>query len=190
MCVLIYKPKGQKTPSRDTLEACCKANPHGFGYATMSGKFYKTMNSRDFIRSVIDNIGVEDEAMIHCRLATHGSQCVANCHPFASSENEIIFAHNGILPITPEGDMTDSETAFRRLFLPILIVHTMFDEEFEKAVSSIIGSSKFVFFNRVTKEARLFGDFADYQGCLFSNLRFMSYKRAYRHKASMIDWLY
>jgi predicted glutamine amidotransferase len=49
-------------------------------------------------------------ALLHCRLATHGSKIPANCHPFLLS-NGVALAHNGIIDVPLlEKDMTDSES--------------------------------------------------------------------------------
>lgn len=60
------------------------------------------------------------------------------------------FCHNGVLSIKNKGDLTDSETFFRYLFLPAFgktdIEET--NEGIDEMVNSVIGLSKFVFLEK------------------------------------------
>lgn len=175
MCVLIYKPKGRPLPSNETLKACCYANPHGFGFVTMNGYRFRTMDEKKFIDKLYSKVTIEDEVMIHCRFATHGSKRVANCHPFKF--NDVYFAHNGILNIKPYRDKTDSETAFISILYPVIEKYGIHSQELKKEVNNIIGGSKFCIFDTKLKVARIFGDYSLFEGCYYSNTRFMSYIR-------------
>lgn len=74
---------------------------------------YKTLKKEEAWQ-VLQSLPKGAPAIIHWRLATHGSQTVANCHPFAfrlPSKELWIGAHNGILGMQPcIGDKTDSES--------------------------------------------------------------------------------
>lgn len=175
MCVLIFKPKGEKLPSKKIIKACCQANPHGFGFATMRGVLYKTLDRNDFIDKLYSVVGVEDDVMIHCRLATHGSICEANCHPFEI--DGVYFAHNGILNIEPIGDKTDSETAFVKYIYPAVKRYGLQSDETTYLVMSLIGSSKFCIFDTEKMTIRLFGAYEKMGGVYYSNTRFLYYMR-------------
>jgi hypothetical protein len=58
-----------------------------------------------------DMRGLKDyPAVLHCRLATHGSVRAENCHPFLLN-NGVAAAHNGVISVAPlDADMTDSES--------------------------------------------------------------------------------
>ncbi len=168
MCVIIFKRKGVPLPSRAILRACYAANPHGMGFISSSGKYYRGMNFDDLLFG-LDRVRKEEECIIHFRIATHGSIRPENCHPFRSGS--IWFAHNGILSVDPEGDMTDSETAFRNILVPVIDRYGIDSEEFDETVNSIIGTSRLAFM--VNGRAYLFGAYYYLNGCYYSNLRFL-----------------
>lgn len=169
MCILIVKPAGVGLPPRHLLERYAQRNPHGFGYAT-GAKTYKTMNYKAFLKEITKED--ESEAMlIHFRYATHGSKKKNNCHPFKDEATGVAFAHNGILPIAPIGDMTDSETAFKRLFQPHIAQGGIYSRALAQEVKSIIGSSKVAFINTLG-QIKTFGEFTEVDGIFYSNIRF------------------
>lgn len=156
-------------PSKKVLEACHIANPHGMGFVSES-EYYKTMSFAQF-RKRLSKVSKDENCIIHFRLATHGSVGRKNCHPF--QKNGIFFAHNGILPIAPDGDKTDSETAFLRHLYPVAEAFGIQSDELRYEVQKIIGGSKFAFMrdgNVVT-----FGAFTNIQGVAYSNTRWLYY---------------
>lgn len=171
MCVLLYKPKGVNLPDKEIITACHLANPHGNGFASETD-FFKSLSFSQFYDR-LQNVSTEEACIIHFRLATHGSICRANCHPFR--KGGITFAHNGILSVRPDGDMTDSETAFRKYLYPVVKRHGINSDETAYAVKQIIGCSRFALMQGA--EVRLFGDFRQFEGVYYSNGRFISYMR-------------
>lgn len=170
MCIIIFKPAGRALPSKFTRYRCEFSNLDGFGMATPTS-IYKTMNRNEFERELTAKNRKAEPCMIHCRIATHGSLKQSNCHPFYDDVSGVAFAHNGILNITPIGDMTDSETAFRTRFVPILREHGIDSEELKKAVDAIIGVSRFAFMDK-TGHFKLFGHWykSKEDGCYYSHL--------------------
>lgn len=144
MCIICIKPKGVALPNENIIARCEYTNPDGFGFATPSTR-YRTMNRLDFENHLHSDVKRDEPAIIHCRIATHGSLKRSNCHPFYDEETGVAFAHNGMLNITPKGDWTDSETAFRKIFVPIIKKHGLYSDELDNAVENIIGSSRFAF---------------------------------------------
>lgn len=126
------------------------------------------MNRLDFENHLASDIRVDVPAIIHCRIATHGSIKRANCHPFVDKETGVAFAHNGILDIEPIGDWTDSETAFRTRFVPVIKKFGYKSRELAAAVRDIIGGSKFAFLNK-NGEIQMFGNWVIRDGCYFSH---------------------
>lgn len=175
MCIIIVKPMGAKMPPKSILDSCRALNPHGFGFATKD-RIYKTLSYEDFCRE-IRSISKEESAILHFRYATHGSIREANCHPFRDEDSGVSFAHNGILDIAPHGDMTDSETAFRTILVPVIREHGLRSDRFITTAHSIIGGSRFAFIDR-DGEYSLYGPFTQYRDCWYSNTRFLPF-RAY-----------
>ena len=170
MCVIIIKPAGVKMPTTDIINAAYKANPHGCGFISPSA-FYKGM-SLNSLKKNLKQVSDDEPCIIHFRLATHGSIKRANCHPF--NRGDVWFAHNGILSIRPQGDMTDSETAFQNIIYPAIVKYGYGSMQMDKAVNRVIGYSKFAFLQG--DELKLYGDFIKQDdGCYYSNLRFMPY---------------
>lgn len=169
MCILIVKPAGAALPSQHLLERYAQRNPHGFGYAT-GAKTYKTMSFKAFMREIAKE-DASEAMLIHFRLATHGSKKKGNCHPFKDEATGVAFAHNGILPVRPIGDMTDSETAFRKLFQPHIVKGGIYSRALAQEVKSIIGGSKVAFINALG-QIKTFGEFSEIDGIYYSNLRY------------------
>lgn len=176
MCVLIYSPAGVEKPSKEIINAAHEANPHGCGIVSPS-VFYKGL-SFAALKKALKRVPKEEPCLIHFRLATHGSIKAANCHPF--NRNGVFFAHNGILDIEPDGDRTDSETAFDRIIYPAVALYGIDSPAVDGAVDSIIGASKFALMQG--GRVRLFGQFILGQdGNLYSNMRFRYYMRDFMH---------
>lgn len=181
MCIIITKPAGVKLPPMAILNRCATLNPHGFGFATKD-RIYKTLSFEEFKRA-LKTIRKEETAILHFRYATHGSVKEANCHPFRDDETGVSFAHNGVLSIVPYEDMTDSETAFRGIIVPVIKEHGIDSDEFIEANYKVIGGSRFAYID-AEGEYKLYGAFTHYKGCWYSNRNFMpfttsSYLRAY-----------
>ena len=119
MCVIIAQPK-EAYLSREVAEAAWKRNPDGGSFSYIDPEtervvVFKYMNFREFWghfeRTRSQNR--DRDFLIHMRIATHGSVCLANVHPFVVDEHTVM-AHNGMIhsmPNTdPEGrDRTDSQ---------------------------------------------------------------------------------
>lgn len=186
MCVIIVKPAGVKIPTNEIITAAYHTNPHGCGIVSPT-QFYKGTSYRSFKR-ILNKVSIDEPCIIHFRLATHGSICRANCHPFR--RGDVWFAHNGILSIKPIGDMTDSETAFQQVIYPAIVKYGYGSEGMNIAVARVIGYSKFAFMQG--DDVRLYGDFIkNDDGCYYSNLRFLplvGWQRNYRRQHEVFDY--
>lgn len=172
MCIVIIKEKGVKFPKFENVQESCKRNPDGFSMMWNENgivKTYKSMDREVFLNKYKkiacknpDNIAL----VIHARIATHGSVGIKNTHCWTDKRKSIGFAHNGILSIKNRGDMTDSETFFRDIFLPIYESKGI---NFAKlSADAVIGTSKFAFLNKDGEVFHL-GIYTKDEGCLYSN---------------------
>ena len=175
MCVIIYKPKGVKIPSATMMNMMHRVNHDGCGPCSPS-TFFKTLNFNAF-KKCVEMQDVNEPMLIHFRWATHGSVCTDNCHPFYDSKTDTYFMHNGVLNIKPYHDRTDSETLFRKYLTPALNVFDLDSMDFKDIVDDFIGGSKFAFMQG--ENVRLFGEWTKYNGCYYSNLRFINYARLF-----------
>ncbi len=170
MCVICVIKAGTQLPSKVELYAMHRKNPHGMGFASKS-MHYKGMNFERFYNR-LQFVPEDEDVIIHFRFATHGSVGVKNCHPF--KKGKIWFAHNGILDIEPEGDMTDSETAFRKYIYPTIKTYGIDSDEVRYVIDELIGCSKFAILGEDGR-VRMFGDYKKHNGVYYSNLYWQSY---------------
>ena len=163
-------------PPKAILNRCATLNPHGFGFATKD-KIYKTLSCEEFFKA-IKEIPRTETAILHFRFATHGSIKIENCHPFKDEKSGISFAHNGVLDIQTKDDMTDSETAFKRIFVPILRKHGISSPQLFCSIAEIRGNSRFAFIDK-NGDYQLSGTFKQHKGCWYSNRNFLPYSSSY-----------
>lgn len=175
MCVIIIKHKGVKMPPKSTLKSAFLHNPHGAGFVSSNNIYWRGMGFDEFYTE-LQKVRKEDACIIHFRYATHGSHKPDNCHPFKIGD--IYFAHNGILPVKTQKDMTDSETAFIETLYPAAKQYGLDSHKFFSLVSGMIGGSKFAFMQN--GEIYLFGQWHQEKGVLYSNLYFRPYTWSYR----------
>lgn len=178
MCILIAKPKGAIMPTESVLKTCWENNPDGAGIAwSMNGKVFieKGFMTWDELKEYISKNSLDSvSALIHFRIATHGTVRAENTHPFVVN-SEIAAAHNGVLSIKNEGDWTDSETFFKRICNPVLENYSLDSKVFKKLIEATIGSSKLAFINnkgRIT----MFGNFIKDNGVYYSNSSYKEYE--------------
>lgn len=150
MCIIAYGLK--KDIGTQRFQNCLTNNPDGF-FLLGFKRGCKDDNPDFLIRTLLkkevvatwEKIPNDYVVILHARIKTHGSISEKNVHGW--NGHGWYFCHNGILSIKNKGDLTDSETFFRYLFLPAFgetgIKET--NEGIDDMVNSIIGQSKFVF---------------------------------------------
>lgn len=167
MCCIIHRPAGVKMPTYRTFEQIYLHNRDGIGFCTSSGKSWHGFDFYEFLRE-IRKVRKDEEVIIHMRWATHGSVSTKNCHPFYDEDQDIWFAHNGVLHIHTRRDMTDSETFFRSRFIPLLKTHSYDDPIVWQYVNVERGASRFVFMRH--GEVKRLGAWCEFGGCYYSNM--------------------
>jgi len=108
------------------LGAC--SNPDGFGFAIMTepGEIVseRTMKAEDSVDRFLELRAQYPNgyAVWHCRIATHGTMTVDNCHPFEVGGSKMTYlAHNGVLSLPMEvGDNRSDTRVFAEEVLPAL----------------------------------------------------------------------
>ena len=175
MCVIIIKKRGVELPSERELRTAFNHNPHGCGFVSSSGFYWRGMDFDEFYYN-LTKVDLDENCIIHFRLATHGSHKPSNCHPFKSGD--IYFAHNGVLPVHTSKDMTDSETAFRNIFVPAAGLFGFGSPQFNDVIRRNIYSSKFAFM--VNGDVKLYGRWIrEDDGLIWSNLYHRPYNASY-----------
>ena len=133
MCVIAYKAKNVRFPSKERIAKMWDTNPDGAGVMwrdpdTNKIKFVKgfmKLNKLNHWSKRNMHWLQEVECALHFRITTHGGTCKENCHPFICDcdvdphllrgEADYVLMHNGVLSITPRRkDISDSaELALR-----------------------------------------------------------------------------
>lgn len=175
MCVIIYCPAGVPAPSLNELRAAYKRNPNGCGFVTKS-LHYKSLHFSAFYRQ-LKKRDINQDLVIHFRLATQGSVSVKNCHPFFNKG--YWFAHNGVLPIRKKNDKTDSQIYFDEFVRPAITKYGWQSDEVRAELTRMANytCSKFVLMHK--GKTLLFGNFTEYEGRYYSNLRHLSFQKWY-----------
>ena len=177
MCIVIAKEKGVKFPSIENIQNSCDNNPDGFAIAWATGgvlRNYRTMSKKLFIKKCKEVFKLDYKqtaCVIHARIATHGTVILENTHCWIDEATAMAFAHNGVLSVSNRGNMTDSETFFRDIFLPIYSVYGW--DRAELAINACIGTSKFAFL-MADGELRVFGNYNELKGVLYSNTSYLA----------------
>ena len=119
MCVIASIPAGS-TIDEKTLRDMWDTNSDGGGIAYIEDEkvvVYKTMKLKSFLKkfkSVVKSHGGND-ILMHMRIKTHGDVCIENTHPFSIKQDnrvcdDMVFAHNGILPTVFQTTVKDTDT--------------------------------------------------------------------------------
>ena len=183
MCVAIYKPENVQTPSLDTLKKCWDANPDGAGFALCTGgdkyaiEIHKGYMTWKQFKAAFEKYRLADFAgdmLLHFRIATHGGISPGNTHPFSLTKDvkllkhtnvrtNYALIHNGILPIKPERDISDTMEFCRRLAPLYQNIPSVFN-----LIEGMTGNNKIAVMTR--ERVHLFGQWENIDGVYFSNL--------------------
>lgn len=191
MCIIVYKPDS-KVLREETLRNCFQNNPDGAGFAAYTEEEGLVIRKgfftfEEFMQAYEPYAGDNRKsiAVLHFRIATHGTTNVANCHPFVmESETDntlyrVALVHNGILQVLRD-DLNDSDTKHfaERLLGPAIRVNPTIwlDENFKNMIEGLIGfGNKFAMIDsfgnvNIYNENRGVWD----SDCWFSNSSFRS----------------
>ena len=149
MCIAIFKPKS-KSIKKKYLKTSFNENPDGAGFLYVENnritihKGFFTFSEFWSAYSKLNTVNLP--MIIHFRIATHGTIDSENCHPFIVN-NELGFAHNGIIDIKTKGNESDTSAFNRRILkkienLPYMLQNS---EGVVNLMAKSIGSSKLVF---------------------------------------------
>lgn len=170
MCVIIVCKRGVALPSVDELKAAYRRNHDGCGFVSETSH-YKSLHFSTFLRHLMKR-DINENVIIHFRLATHGSVSVKNCHPFY--KGGYWFAHNGVLPICSERDKTDSQICFERFVYPVVKKKGWGSSQHQEVMDNWTArGSKFAMMHK--GEVLTSGRFVEHDGRLYSNLIHLSW---------------
>ncbi len=153
MCVIIIQPAGEYLDKEEAKRAWTR-NPDGGGFAYINHDeeivVKKSMEFNEFWqqfeRARSDHR--DKDFLVHMRIATHGSVCLDNVHPF-QVDKYTVMAHNGIIHGVPSTDPEGLDRSDSRMFidyvLPDLPEDWLDKEYLVDMVQDWIGWSRLVF---------------------------------------------
>lgn len=185
MCIIAYAPKGSQI-KEETIKIMFKGNPDGAGLMWKPNEFSPVEIRKGFFKvedliKAYNEIPVECEKAIHCRIATSGKISTACCHPFpvrskadammeARDRAEIALMHNGMISYcTPVQGMkspySDSMLFAKRFLYPLA---KQLDQECIQELIENSTSSRLLIM-RQGKETLTLGDWKFEDGVYYSN---------------------
>lgn len=189
MCVICASPKGVRQPTEKEITTMFENNPDGAGYMTVrDGKviIHKGfMLLDDLLRQLrLEAFTAADPVVYHFRISTQAGVNPQMTHPFPMTrsvqalqaldvECSVGVAHNGIIPMTSNGDRRFSDTAlFVGNYLPALIRShkDLNDPRILRMIEELIHSKMAIMDN--TGDIALIGPFVHEDGLEFSNRSF------------------
>ena len=180
MCIIAH---GLKRDFKDgEIAQCMKTNSSGNFLAIVTGSgtdrhvsVLRCLESQP----VLDAVAAapdDAEILLHARIPSRGAQSIENVHGWESEEG-MRFCHNGTMHSLPkDGERTDSESFFRRLFLPMWRQEGGFTENVEYLIKVFTENGNKFAFLTPEGEVKLYGDFVEDHGCKFSNRSYIVYK--------------
>lgn len=196
MCLIICKPKGVKVSDflYKAIEEGMRNNSDGAGFAFKRGGanvvvldkgYYSHIGIANKIKATM--IMEDDELLIHCRWATHGSKNGSNTQPFAVSKEDSYklnavgsypaLAHNGIMA---NYYFKTSESSDSRNFVEKFLCEKSNHEKFLKNPEEVLrknSESEFEKFGILfpNRDLLTYGSFTQDKGYYFSNHSYKSY---------------
>ena len=189
MCVIVAKPAGIAMPDTDKITDMWYTNPDGAGFMyAKDGTVYIRkgfMYLDDYLDAVEDLAKHNDltnlPVVMHFRITTHGGTKPENCHPFPitdsvgvlsklDSHTKLGVAHNGIIPITPRKDISDTMEYIISQLAPLHRAVPQFykSKDLMQMIYNAV-DSKLAF---LTGKGEIYtvGDFHEKDGIMYSNL--------------------
>lgn len=194
MCIIVFKPSGEKMPKRKRLMKCWENNPDGAGYMFPSNNqvIIKKgfMDYSDFIQSLQDDYkkyGEQTPFVLHFRISTQGGVKKGLTHPFPFSNNmedmkktrvkcQIGVAHNGIIDLTTESYWKRKEVDYNDTMKFIAEYMTLIIDNFDwhknkgkvKLIERLISGSRMAVMDGLG-HTELIGNWVEDDGIFYSN---------------------
>lgn len=183
--MLTFSPPGE-SPDFAKLARAGEANPDGFGFAiidTAAGRIisHRTLDLAESLAEYRAALALYSGASLwHARWATHGATDLTNVHPFQTDNGATVIGHNGIIPVVPDGTLSDTAT-FVRDYWPAWSRGAIDDPTAESELAKVItGGSKLVVLTvdpRYKRDAYIVNEAAGHwlEGTWYSNYSYVPY---------------
>lgn len=145
MCVIVFKPKNIRPPSIETLTECWCRNPDGGGVMWQTKraglKARKGFMTLEVMLAEIDKIPIDDAAVYHFRIGTHGANTPENTHPWPIEGHEAALVHNGVISWLTDDRSTSDSKRFAD-FLSRMDGNVLHNTDLKKVFEDLIGQNK------------------------------------------------
>jgi predicted glutamine amidotransferase len=172
MCVIAIKPAGFSFCKKD-IDNMHETNPNGFGIMWSQNGELKTARivptGKTQAWSWYTSLKIHAfPAVLHFRLATHGSVCEQNTHPFEVIPN-LAMVHNGVISGLPADsrDITDTQIYVERYIRPLLLgavdpLVLVQSPAIKEIIGKHVGYSKLVFMDNTGNTTIINESMGDY----------------------------
>lgn len=206
MCIIAYKPQGERLPKEKTITICMKNNKDGSGYMFNTPKGVIGRKGFNHAEVLYDNlykdlhfykVKEKDASIaIHCRIGTAGLIKPENCHPFPITKNigylQSLFTisdkammHNGMLDIRDDKypNLSDTQIFVRNVLSEIDLT----SKGINILLDMVINPSKVIVFD---KNGLLlsFGKWEKENGIFYSNTSYKEHSWGYINYSKWDDW--
>ena len=162
MCLLILKTPGNALKEEEMAQAFrINGDGAGFGWWSPVKKNYFMkkgfFNFDSFLAAYREHVRLEDKAVVHFRIGTHGAKNENNCHPHYIG-GMWIMGHNGVISdVKTEGDDSDTVAFYKTELQPFMAMaavkpenkYKLMDKDVIEKLHNRIGSfNKLVFMNQ------------------------------------------
>lgn len=197
MCIICVSKKGVPQPSIDTLRTMYTRNPDGAGYMCLRNgqvELHKGfMDWSDFIRQIRrEKFTADDVVVYHFRITTQAAG-PAMTHPFPLCNDlqlmrkldlkcQCAVAHNGIIPLTSNGNRQYSDTALFVAKYLHRIIRTPDDLESPECllIAEKLCQSKLAIMDYTGTVATVGYFIQEENGLLYSNYTYKPYQPPYK----------
>lgn len=197
MCIAVFKPMGERFPTKTEFKTMFRNNPDGCGFMYADGnkvvikKGYMTFAA--FWQAFKPYRDMKEKAFaFHFRIATHGGVSRSMCQPFPYADNirelkrletraPLGIAHNGMIPITDEARKISDTALFIKKYLTRIVRTPHNIKQVDLDIIEACIDSKMILL-QPNGSAYLIGKFIHDDGLYFSNASYC-YSYSYSCKA-------
>lgn len=204
MCIIAYIPKNENV-SEETIRTMFRGNPDGAGLMWKTGEKSPVFIRKGFMKvedliKAYNDIPVDCERAIHCRIATAGKISVACCHPFpvrakvsamknAEDKAEMALMHNGVISYANpakgmKADYSDSMNFAAKFLYPL---RYQLNKECVQTLIEESTPSRLLIF-RQDAETIMLGNWECSDGVYYSNSSYKSPSAYYSKYFAGYDW--
>lgn len=197
MCIAVYKPAGERFPTKTEFKTMFANNPDGAGFMYADGKKVVIkkgfMSFGSFWKAFKPFKDMNEKAFaFHFRIATHGGISRAMCQPFPYSDNirelkrlearaPMGIVHNGMIPMTDNARNISDTALFIKKYMTRIIRAPHNIKQVDLDILEACIDSKMVLL-QPDGSGFLIGKFIHDDGVYYSNASYL-YKYSYSYKA-------